>query len=332
MKTPNKQIINSTLNNTAKPEEAREVIRWFATTEGQSYLADLIDHDEKTIAMGSEDTQIDHAIPSKEIYEQIMRRVRKQSRRRFLFNAAAIFLPLILIAGLYLEVNSRVDLFATSEYDEIYVPAGEQLQFMFQDGSRVYLNAESRLRYPRKFGLSERKVELEGQGFFEIEKNKNRPFIVDMQALKVKVTGTSFDTKAYMNEKLISVSLENGSIELESSRFKTFNIQPGEQVIYNKETGRYQIICPEDISNASAWKEKKLIFNDMPLSEVLTILSRTFNASFNIVDTSVFKYNITLYTEKKELDFILNELEKIAPISFENNNDQIKVRLNKKEG
>lgn len=327
MKTPDKPSIYKTLDNTAKPEEAREVVRWFATSEGQSFLSDLIDKDENMINPETAHEHIEQVIPTKEMYEQIRKRIQKRSLKRFLFNAAAIFIPLLLIAGLYVELNSRVDLFSTSEYNEIYVPAGEQLQFMFQDGSRVYLNAESRLRYPRKFGLSERKVELEGQGFFEIEKNKNRPFIVDMQVLKVKVTGTSFDTKAYSEEKMISVSLENGSVELEGARFKTFNIQPGEQVIYNKETGRYQIIRPEEISNASAWKEKKLIFNDMPLSEVLTILSRTYDSSFTIVDPAVFKYNFTLYTEKKELDFVLNELEKIAPIYFENQGKNINVKI-----
>lgn len=329
MEALNKKNIDKTLNNTAKPEVAREVVRWFSTSEGESYLSELIDNDREIILPGTEDKQIDHDIPSDEMYDEIKKRIRWQSKRRFIFNAAAIFIPLILIAGIYFELNSQVDLFSTSEYDEIYVPAGEQLQFMFQDGSRVYLNSESRLRYPQKFGLTERKVELDGQGFFDIAENKNRPFIVDLYAIKVKVTGTCFDAKAYENEESIMVSLEEGSVAFESSRFKTFDIQPGEQVIYNKETGRYQIIRPEDISNASAWKEKKLIFTDTPLSEVLIILSRTFDCSFDNIDTAVFKYNITLYTEKKELDFVLNELEKIAPITFINKNDsRFNVELN----
>ena len=327
MKAPDKEIIKKTLNNTASPEEAKEVVRWFATSEGQSYLSGLIDKDEKTILPGTEESLIDHIIPGKEMYDQIMKHIRRQKTIRLLFRAAAIIIPFILITTLYWELNSRVDLFSTSEYDEIYVPAGEQLQFMFQDGSRVYLNAESRLRYPRKFGLNERKVELEGEGFFEITENKNRPFIVDMQALKVKVLGTSFDTKAYVGENFISVSLEKGLVELESSRFKTFNIQPGEQVIYNRQTGHYQIVCPQEIENTSAWRLKKLIFNDTPLNEVLTILSRTFNTSFNITDQEVLKYNITLSTEKKELDFILNELQKITPLSFEQDEHRINVKI-----
>ncbi|MDR2918606.1 MAG: FecR domain-containing protein [Tannerella sp.] len=327
MEAPNKKIIDKTLNNTAKPEEAREVVRWFSTSEGKSYLCDLMDNDENTILQGTEDKQIDHDIPSNEMYEEIKRRIQWQSRKRFFFRVAAVLIPFILIASIYFELNSRVDLFSPSEYDEIYVPAGEQLQFMFQDGSRVYLNSESRLRYPRKFGFAERKVELEGQGFFDIAENKNRPFIIDMHAITVKVTGTSFDTKAYESEEFIMVSLEEGSVALESSRFKTFDIHQGEQVIYNRKTGSYQIIRPQDISNASAWKDKKLIFKDMPINEVLIILGRTFATSFEISDHAALKYNITLTTEKKELDFILHELEKIAPISFEANNDYIYVRM-----
>ena len=327
MKAPDKEIIKKTLNNTANPEEAKEVVRWFATSEGQSYLSGLIDKDEKTILPGTEESLIDHIIPDKEMYDRIMKHIHRQKTIRLLFRAAAIIIPFILITTFYWELNSRVDLFSTSEYDEIYVPAGEQLQFMFQDGSRVYLNAESRLRYPRKFGLKERKIQLEGEGFFEITENKNRPFIVDMQALKVKVLGTSFDTKAYTEEDFISVSLEKGLVELESTRFKTFNIQPGEQVIYNRRTGHYQIVRPREIENTSAWRQKKLIFNDTPLNEVLTILSRTFDASFNITDQEVLKYNITLSTEKKELNFILNELQKITPLIFEQDEDRINVKI-----
>lgn len=65
-----------------------------------------------------------------------------------------------LIIGLYINLNSRVDLFASSEYKEVTVPKGERLQLMFQDGSKVYLNSDSHIRYPKKFGLKERKVEL----------------------------------------------------------------------------------------------------------------------------------------------------------------------------
>lgn len=327
METLNKKDIDKVLNNTAKPEVAREVVRWFSTSEGESYLSDLIDNDGETILPGTEDKEIDHDIPSGEMYDEIKKRIRWQSKKRFFFNVAAILIPFILIAGIYFELNSRVDLFSTSEYDEIYVPAGEQLQFMFQDGSRVCLNSESRLRYPRKFGLTERKIELDGQGFFDISKNKSRPFIVDMHALKVKVKGTTFDAKAYENEESIMISLEEGSVALESSRFKTFDIQPGEQVIYNRKTGRYQIIRPQEISNTSAWKEKKLVFEDRPINEVLIILGRTFATSFDITDQAVLKYNITLTTEKKELDFVLHELERIAPIYFETNDDRIYVRI-----
>ena len=69
-----------------------------------------------------------------------------------------------------------MDLLADDGYDEVYVPNGERMQVLFQDGSKVHLNSGSRIRYPKKFGLSERKVYLEGEAWFEVAKNKNRPF------------------------------------------------------------------------------------------------------------------------------------------------------------
>ena len=110
--------------------------------------------------------------------------------------AAAVFIPIALIIGLFIRINSQVDLLADDGYDEVYVPNGERMQVLFQDGSKVHLNSGSRIRYPKKFGLSERKVYLEGEAWFEVAKNKNRPFIVDLSYMDIKVLGTTFDVKA----------------------------------------------------------------------------------------------------------------------------------------
>ena len=269
MKIPDLSIIEKTLNNEATSEESCEVVRWFKTPEGQAWLAERIDQDEKTIHMGEEEAWIDHPIPSAVMYQNIMRQLRRQKIRRFIAYAAAVFIPIALIIGLFIRINSQVDLLADDGYDEVYVPNGERMQVLFQDGSKVHLNSGSRIRYPKKFGLSERKVYLEGEAWFEVAKNKNRPFIVDLSYMDIKVLGTTFDVKAYPEEEAIFVALETGSIELKSRSFKSYQLRPGEKAVYNKASGRCEVLRSHDVKMYSAWRRNVLVFKSAPLSDVM---------------------------------------------------------------
>ena len=329
MKTPEQSMIEKVLNNEATPKQAKTVVRWFATPDGQAWLSVRMDADKERIKAGTEEAYMDHRIPSDLLLKRLQDKIRAQRRRTYLFRAAAILLPLLLIAGLYVELNSRVDLFASADYEEIYVPRGEQMQFVFQDGSRVLLNSESRLRYPRKFGFRERRVELAGEGWFEVAQKKDRPFIVDMSDVKVKVLGTAFDAKAYPEDQEIAVALEQGSVELTGGAFRSFTIAPGEIVFYNKETSRYRIVRPKDIAGSSVWKERMMDFVDAPLSEVLAVLSRSFHVTFDILDPAATNYQYTLRTKATDLGHVLRELEKIAPVRFEQIDDTVFIYMEK---
>lgn len=327
MNTPDIYSIERTLNNEATPVEAREVVRWFATEEGRKWLSDKIDEDEQHLEEGNEELFIDHPIPTNIMYEHILKQIRKQQIRRWIFRAAAILIPFILFIGLYLQVDSRVDLFADSTYNEIIVPNGEHRQIIFQDGSKVFLNSGSKVKFPQKFGLSERKIVFEGEGWFDITENKNRPFIVDLKKMKVQVVGTTFNIQAYPEDKNIVVSLETGSIELSSSTFYPFLLKPGEKATYNPISGRYIVTRPKDITWSSAWKDNTLVFENSPLSEVIATLSRKFDIRFIVKDSSALKYNYTLITNQGELPAVLKELEKITPVRFKIETDEIVIYM-----
>lgn len=329
MKTPEQPTLEKALNNEATPEEARVVARWFGTKAGQEWLSERIDADEQEILEETETEYIDHPLPSSKIYDSIMEKIRRQKTRRLLLNIAAIVIPFVLFAGFYFELNSRVDLFGRAEYDEVFVPKGEQIQILFQDGSRAFLNAGSYLRYPRKFGLTERKVELNGEGWFEVARSKGRPFIVEVEDLKIKVLGTTFDLKAYSEDTHVTITQETGSIKLSGPTFLPFDLKPGDKVIYNKYTGKCLISQPEDIKKSSVWKERFIDFADTPLTDVITTLNRTFDVTFEVEDKNALKYHYTLHTQKNNLDSIFWELEKIAPVRFEKKENQIHVRLEK---
>lgn len=329
MKTPDKHSIDRTLNNSASKEEAKEVLRWFATPEGSQHLSRLIDEDEKKILPGTEEHYIEERIPSAEMYERILSKVRWQHRRRLLFRAAAILIPLILFAGQFWYLDDRIDLFSDSGYEEVYVPRGERSLVIFQDGSRVSLNSESRIRYPRKFAFSQRKVFLEGEGFFEVASNKNRPFIVDLNGIDVKVLGTTFDVKAYSIDPEIFVTLETGKVFLASQSRPLAHLKPGDKAVYNRNAGTCKISRPENVTKNSAWRNNQLVFENTPLAEVIQLLSRWYNIEFSVADSSALYYNYTLTSSKKQINQVLLELEKIAPVRFTDKDGTIQVTMKK---
>ena len=329
MRIPDQSIIEKTLDNEATPEEAREVVRWFKTPEGQAWLAKRMDMDEKAIHMGQEEEWIDHPVPSAVMYQRIVRQLHRQRIRRLIAYAAAILIPVALFIGLFMRVNSQVDLLADDGYDEVYVPNGERMQVLFQDGSKVHLNSGSRIRYPKKFGLYERKVYLEGEAWFEVAKNKNRPFVVNLSYMDIKVLGTTFDVKAYPEEDAIFIALETGSIELKSKSFKSYQLRPGEKAVYDKLSGRCEVVRSHDVKLYSAWRRNVLVFKSAPLPEVMKTIARTYGVSFEIKDSMALKYTYTITTDSTNLTTVLKELEKITPVLFEEKWGKIEVRMKK---
>lgn len=327
MEMPDLSVLEKTLNNEAGREEARYVVRWLATPEGQAWLSQRMDMDEKAVALGDEARWADHPIPSAVMYQRIMKQLRRRRIRRWVMYGAAILIPLVLFVGLFMQVDSRVNLLSEVEYDEVYVPNGERMQVLFQDGSKVHLNSGSRIRYPKQFGLSERRVQLEGEAWFEVAKNRNRPFVVDLSCLDVRVLGTTFDVKAYPDEEAIFVALESGSVELKSKTLKDLLLKPGEKAFYNRASGRCEVARSRNVAAYSAWRRNVLVFKDAPLSEVMATLSRTYNIAFTVADSTALQYTYTLTTDSAGLPAVLKDLEKITPVRFIEQQGQIEVRI-----
>lgn len=254
MNTPTEKQIQEVLAGISTPEVARIVAAWFATDEGASYLAKSMDRDAVQIKQGFEELYVNHEIPSEEMFARIRRNIRQKRIRRITFRVAAVLIPFVLLIGLFVQVNTRVDLLGDSGYEEIYVPKGERLQMLFQDGTRAYINSDSRLKYPKKFALSSREVYLEGEAYFVVSKNSHRPFIVNLNGPAVHVLGTSFDVQAYPENKDITVCLDEGRVNLTLASDKKYPLKPGEKLVYNKESERCTITRHADIHLSSLWK------------------------------------------------------------------------------
>ena len=316
MNIPTEKQIQEVLAGTSTPEVARIVAAWFATDEGAAYLAKSMDRDAVQIKQGFEELYVNHEIPSEEMFARIRRNIRQKRIRRITFRVAAVLIPFVLLIGLFVQVNTRVDLLGDSGYEEIYVPKGERLQMMFQDGTRVYINSDSRLKYPRKFALSSREVYLEGEAYFVVSKNPDRPFIVNLNGPAIHVLGTSFDVNAYPDNKDITVCLDEGRIDLTLPSDKKYPVQPGERLVYNREDDRCTISRNSDTRFSSLWKTNVIAFRDAPLAEVIKVLHRWYNVDFKVENQDAWNVYFTLTSENTLLEKVLRDLEKIAPLYF----------------
>lgn len=318
-------IIEKVLNGIGTEEEARAVTEWFATQEGEKYLSDQMDQKFEEIKEGYEDILVDHPIPSEKIFNKIEANIARKRLKIILFRCAAVLIPTVLILGLFYHLDSRVELFGEVDYEEVYVPKGERIQMMFQDGTRAYLNSDTRLKFPKKFSLSEREVFISGEAYFVVTENPKRPFIVNINEMSVKVLGTSFNVHAYPEENDITVFLEKGRIALTAPTKEEYILSPQEKLIYDKENRKCTITKMKESKYISVWKNNIISFHDTPFSEVIKTLNRWYDVEFIVEDPTVLNNYLTITCEDTNLDNILNGLENIVPVKFVYENGRIKI-------
>jgi transmembrane sensor len=222
--------------------------------------------------------------------------------------------------------NKQTSIFEGVKYTELYIPYGEDARIFFQDGTEVYLNSGTRIRYPERFGIRQREIFLDDEAYFNVTTNSKRPFIVNAQNTSVRVLGTSFNVNAYSESEFIKVVLDEGktSFHVQGS---SYSMTPGQLLEYNKITGRTILSNLSKPSSASLWKDNMIYFYDTPLAEVLKVLERKYDVKFHLQATGALEYSYTITTKHTDLEAILAELQKIAPVRFDQKEKNIFVTL-----
>jgi len=162
---------------------------------------------------------------------------------------------------------------ASLEWNTVATPRGGQYQLVLSDGSRVWLNAASSLRFPAAFPISSREVELTGEAYFEIAKNKAKPFTVKTSGTIVRVLGTHFNVNAYQDGDQIKTTLLEGAVQLQHGD-KHAILQPGEQGLSS--AGGF-VIGKADVEEAMAWKNGYFIFRDENITSIMKRVARWYD-------------------------------------------------------
>jgi ferric-dicitrate binding protein FerR (iron transport regulator) len=199
------------------------------------------------------------------------------------------------------------------------------------DGSKVWLNADSKIEYPKSFTGNTREVYLNGEAFFDIEKNPSKPFIIHLAKGTIRVLGTSFNIKAYDNEAIVETSVSTGKVAFipklkNNAKADTIFLTPNNKVIYQvatEKTTTAATISEED----RAWTEGKLIFRSMLFEEIGIELERNFGKKVLFTDDDIRTYKLTGSFQNNTLSDILYYLSKTGaePFSYSITDEQIVI-------
>ncbi len=211
-------------------------------------------------------------------------------------------------------------------YNVLRTPRGGQYRLSLPDGSQVWLNAASMIKYPISFSGDERKVEVEGEAYFEVVKDINKSFTVSIGNKNVRVLGTHFNINSYSDEPTISVTLFEGSIQLHSGN-QIKLLKPGQQARMSNisQSQNIEIVHDTDINAVISWRNGRILFKDADVQSIMRIVSRWYNLDV-IYEGNIPERTITGGISKNES---LPELLKVLEwnkIHFTFSNNQIIIK------
>jgi transmembrane sensor len=268
--------------------------------------------------------------------------------RNFMRYAAIFILAFALSSTLFYFLSNKKIQYSRQSISELTVPMGSRAQFTLSDGSTAILNAGSRLRVDDRFGIEDRVVQLEGEGYFKVAKDTSRPFIVKTSYLTVRALGTAFNVKAYSDDKTIETTLVEGSVKIEGTnkniKTEVMVLKPNQKLTFYKEDSTMvdeaanSTVKPEkdkkplnvqnsltiprlvrenvDVEPVISWKENRWIFEKERLSQIAVELERKFDIQIHFESERLKTYRFTGIIVAEPIEQVLEVMSLSAPINF----------------
>lgn len=243
--------------------------------------------------------------------------IRRQKARRVLYNSARIAALLLigLVLGIGINTFRKTDAITLTSK----APKGSISQMILPDSTIVYLNSGSELKYTQKGSRREREVFLDGEALFQVNENKNRPFVVHTTAYDVEVTGTEFNVMAYKDDKETVTTLVRGSVIIPSTdQFKMSSdkiLVPNQQLLYNRENHSVSM-TKVDTRYFTSWTDNKLIFINMSLEKLVKLLERKYGVDIEVKDKSILNYHYDGTITNESILEVMELLKATLPIQF----------------
>jgi ferric-dicitrate binding protein FerR (iron transport regulator) len=302
--------INKPIKNTGRKIEEFLEFRTGLSSDDKKLEAGLLIEEIKTV-------DVDHA------YHKVSSRIKTQSQTNRIITiitriAAVLTLPLLAftIWSLFFQQKPLEPTQNETTWHEIESPAGMRSHVVLPDGTDLWLNAESKIKYGIPFTRENRQVELSGEAFLKVVKNENAPFIVNAGAASVKVLGTQFNVKAYPEDELLEVALTEGSVDFTGTtadgKKAAATLIPNDFLAMNKATGKFRLEN-KNLNNHISWVKNIIIFDETPMPEVAKTLERWYGVKVVVADAEINKYRFNTTFENESLFRVLELLELSSP-------------------
>lgn len=294
-----KKILEKYNSGDCSPEELLIVNRFFKATKNQNILVFKSEVDKHQVEIELKN-KIDAAINQE---AKIIPNFFKFSSI-YKFAAAAV---LIISLGLgYFLVNNQSAI-SKNELALFQTTNGKKQDLVLDDGTKVHLNAGSIFKAPKVFLGTKREVYLEGEAFFEVAKNDEMPFIIISNKLRTQVVGTSFNVKAYPNNKNVEVAVMTGKVKV-FDQVSAVYLTPNQKVIYEKASGKLQKQTVAEIANYNAWMNGTMIFEKKSMEEIIKDVSRNYDVEIELVGGNIKKCVLNVRFENDSLETVLRIL------------------------
>ena len=299
-------LIEKYANGVATAEEVNQLMDWYHSFS---------------------ENEVHYPGDKKDVYKRIKKRLQNQAKPAeskviiFPWQKVAAALIILVGAGFLLLRNSDS---STNEMVTITNPAGQIKQLQLPDGSRLWLNAKTELRYQKDF-LTSREIELDGEAYFEVTHNPEHPFVVKTGELQTKVLGTRFAIKNYKEEVLTTIALITGSIQVGNKSEKPTLLKPTTQLSFNKPNNETNI-STIDTSSVLAWTYGKLQFEGESLGNITNSLERWYGVKFVFTDS--LQKNCRYYMgfdNKSSLEKTIAAMAELTRMQYQINNSTITV-------
>jgi transmembrane sensor len=305
-------LVGKQLDGTTSPEEEKEIKDWKNASTKNAQLYDLICAywHEKSFATSSNATHAWKKVEARiaDAEEKGRKAISLKKHYARLLSIAATIALLILAS--YYFFSPDIDFLPTSEIVK-ETPKSIRTQVELPDGSKIWLNADSKLTYSKQFGEASREVSLIGEAFFEVERNPDFPFIIHLENdTRIQVLGTSFNVKAYASDEVVETAVLTGKVmfvsEKASVRTDTaYYLTANQKLAFAKTSGTIEtteVNSQEEI----AWIEGKMVFKNEQWSSIANTLERNFNTTVRLENEALKNCRLTATFEGNSLTEILN--------------------------
>ena len=320
METINEEILLQYIDGMLTANEAAAVEEWLSASPENEKLLEQLYFTREVVSRVRVMQSVDPEQSLRRFKTQVHKLDKKIRLRRMVWLvqrvAAVLFVPiLVLSAYLWMQGGKK-----EVRMLEVRTNPGVVSMFNLPDGSRVWLNSASSLKYPSDFVADSREVELEGQGYFEVTHDASQPFIVHAgQEYEVEVLGTTFNVAAYADDDLIETTLVEGSVSVHvqsiGGQELSRRIKPNEKATFTKTTRKLDVGAV-NTDHETAWKNGEIIFRNHPMSQVLKVLSRHYHVKFMVKDSVVLNSIITAKFKNEQLPQVMEYLRLASGIKY----------------